>query len=157
MKNCIKAILLTLIYSNFNSQIIVDSEEYNERKRNNTLNGLQIISGDFTSTILPGTGHNHQSIVHDKTNSCDCYIAPDSTYILAMTPNDDGSSTIIDLPFDFCFYGDFYNQLYINNNGNITFENDLSTYSSNSFPSPDNKIIAPFWADVDTRGAGQIN
>jgi gliding motility-associated-like protein len=152
-----KILLLGILTSGMyvNSQVLVNSSEYQTRKANNSLEGLEVVSnpdGSFSKTYyIPDP-----SIVSPKTDGCNCYVEPDGTYILAMDANDDGSSDVIDLPFDFCFYGQTYNQLYINNNGNITFENDLFTFNSNAFPSPDDKIIAPFWADVDTRGAGQV-
>jgi hypothetical protein len=82
----------------------------------------------------------------------------DGTFTLAMGPNDDLSSGLITLPFDFCFYGDYYNTLYINNNGNISFLTSYSTYSPVGFPSNDYIMIAPFWGDVDTRnGLGTVS
>ncbi len=138
------------------SQIEVNSLEYNERKMNNTLNGLEVISSSESSTTLQFYNPPKEDVSVQKSGGCNCYIEPDATYILAMTPNDDGSSAIIDIPFDFCFYGQNYNQLYINNNGNITFDNSLFAFSSNAFPSVGDKIIAPFWADVDTRGVGEV-
>jgi hypothetical protein len=88
---------------------------------------------------------------NSKANACDCYIEPDSTYILAMQPNDDGSTGLIPIPFNFNLYGQTFNSIYINNNGNITFNGPLSTFSATAFPSTGNAIVAPFWADVDTR------
>ena len=66
--------------------------------------------------------------------------------------NDDWSSAPIPLPFSFCFYGTSYSSIYINNNGIISFDAPYSTFSADSFPSTNFKVIAPFWADVDTRG-----
>lgn len=68
----------------------------------------------------------------------------------AMERNDDGSSSKIALGFDLNYYGNTFNDLYINNNGNVTFDNSLYTYTPFAFPSSE-KIIAPFFADVDTR------
>ncbi len=65
--------------------------------------------------------------------------------------NDDGSSFVITLPFTFNFYGEQYTQLYINNNGNISFGSRYATYTPWGFPVDDYPMIAPFWADVDTR------
>ncbi len=68
---------------------------------------------------------------------------------------DDGSYGPISLGWDFTFYGQTYNSLYVNVNGNITFGEPYSAYSPSGFPS--NKVpsmIAPFWADVDLRGTG---
>jgi hypothetical protein len=70
-----------------------------------------------------------------------------------MQPNDDGSSDIINLPFTFDFYGNQYNSLYINNNGNISFVSPYITFTPNPFPDSTYNMIAPFWGDVDTRGA----
>ncbi|MBK8500106.1 MAG: gliding motility-associated C-terminal domain-containing protein [Flavobacteriales bacterium] len=89
---------------------------------------------------------------------CDCWIPPDASYTLAMQPNDDLSSAQIPLPFNFYLYGTNYNSCYINNNGNISFGSPYGAYSSQGFPSANFVMVAPFWADVDTRPAngGQV-
>ncbi len=86
--------------------------------------------------------------------NCNCWIEPDNTYTLALAPNDDGSSSMITLPFQFNLYGDLYNTCYVNNNGNVSFLQPFSTYSSQGFPNASFKMVAPFWADVDTRNNG---
>lgn len=68
--------------------------------------------------------------------------------------NDDGSTGSVALGFNTNFYGTTQTNLFVNNNGNVTFNNALGTYTpfgiqTNSFP-----IIAPFFADMDTRSAG---
>lgn len=68
--------------------------------------------------------------------------------------NDDGSSAEIQLPFTFCLYGSSYNSMWINNNGNITFDAAFGAFSAGGFPNADNIMVAPFWADVDTRNTG---
>lgn len=68
--------------------------------------------------------------------------------------NDDGSTSILSLPFSVKFFGNTYNNFYVNNNGNITFQSSLAGYTPSSFPGAPQPIIAPFWADVDTRNAG---
>jgi hypothetical protein len=74
-----------------------------------------------------------------------------------MQPNDDGSSVLISIPFTFNLYGQAFNAIYINNNGNITFNGPLFSFTPSTFPSTGNAIVAPFWADVDTRnGNGQV-
>ncbi len=87
---------------------------------------------------------------------CSCYITPDASYTLAMAPNDDGSTGLINIPFNFCLYGTSYTSLYVNNNGNISFGSPYSTFSSFPFPDPTYVMVAPFWGDVDTRGAGTV-
>ena len=75
-----------------------------------------------------------------------------------LVRNDDASSAAVDLtPIwgsgGINFFGKNYTRLFVNNNGNFTFETALSNYTPDTigegFNSP---IIAAFWADVDTRG-----
>ncbi|MBP6835359.1 MAG: hypothetical protein KA978_31535, partial [Deltaproteobacteria bacterium] len=75
-------------------------------------------------------------------------------------PNDDGGyGRAIDLrpafPGGLGFFGRSYNSFYLNTNGNITFNEELSQYTPDAFPVADQPMIAPWWADVDTRGGGQ--
>ena len=83
---------------------------------------------------------------------CACWIEPDNTYTLALDPNDDGSSSLITLPFTFSLYGVEYTSCYINNNGNVSFVDPYPTFSSLGFPNTYYTMVAPFWGDVDTRG-----
>ncbi|MCS6981599.1 MAG: PKD domain-containing protein [Flavobacteriales bacterium] len=94
---------------------------------------------------------------HGNTALSFTYIPPDNTYTLAMPACDDCSSGPITLPFQFCLYGQLYNQVYINNNGNVSFGSPYATYTSTGFPVNGFPMLAPFWADVDTRnGLGQV-
>lgn len=71
-----------------------------------------------------------------------------------ISANDDGSSSLVNLPFSANFFGNTYSNLYVNNNGNVTFTTPLSTYTPYGLGSgySGQPIIAPFFADVDTRG-----
>lgn len=75
---------------------------------------------------------------------------------LAMGRNDDGSSDVIALgagfPYGIKLFSGSYTNLYINNNGNITFKSPLGTYTPTPFPITNLPMLAPFWGDVDTRG-----
>ena len=45
----------------------------------------------------------------------------------------------------------------MNNNGDISFTQSLSGYTPQQFPLDAGvPIIAPYWADVDTRGTGNV-
>lgn len=70
---------------------------------------------------------------------------------LSQNPNDDGSSSQLTLPFALNFFGTTYNNFYVNNNGNITFESPLGGYTPVAFPVTNQPMIAPYWGDVDTR------
>lgn len=75
-----------------------------------------------------------------------------SSSTLAMGRNDDGSSSMKSLGFDLDFYGNTFDSLYINNNGNVTFNSPMWTYTPYIFPNPGGQpIVAPYFADVDTR------
>ena len=79
---------------------------------------------------------------------------------IVMLGNDDGSSNQLSLPFNINFYGETYSSFFVNNNGNISFNQPISSFTPEAFPlSPLNDgelstttqpMIAPFWADVDT-------
>ncbi|MBM7520094.1 carboxypeptidase regulatory-like domain-containing protein [Nocardioides nitrophenolicus] len=67
--------------------------------------------------------------------------------------NDDGSSARVSLPFQLNFYGRRYDALYVNNNGNVTFDAAMSTYTPFTINADTPPIIAAFFADIDTRPA----
>ena len=69
-----------------------------------------------------------------------------------LPANDDGSTGQVDVGFGLNFFGNLYNQLFVNNNGNVTFNSSLSTFTPFGIQTSSIPIIAPFFADVDTRG-----
>jgi hypothetical protein len=98
----------------------------------------------------------------NNAKSSGCWIPLDGSYTditnlftQSYSPQDDGSYGPLNLGFNFTFYGQTYNSIYINVNGNITFGNYYTSYSPSGFPSGSAPaMIAPFWADVDLRGTG---
>jgi Nidogen-like len=72
----------------------------------------------------------------------------------SLAANDDGSTGAVNLGFAINVSGTSYTTAYVNNNGNITFTGPLGTYTPSGIVTSSTPIIAPFWADVDTRGAG---
>jgi len=85
----------------------------------------------------------------------------DSDFIPA---NDDGSSPLTPIGFTANFFGQIFNDLYVNNNGNVTFNAPLPNFVPFDLLSTATPIIAPFFADVDTRlgnvvtfGQGTVN
>jgi hypothetical protein len=70
----------------------------------------------------------------------------------SLSGNDDGSTGLVPIGFSVNFFGTTFTDLYVNNNGNITFNTYLSTYTPFGLTSSiGTSIIAPFFADVDTR------
>lgn len=71
-----------------------------------------------------------------------------------LAANDDGSTGLVPLGFNINFFGSGFNQTYVNNNGNITFDGSMSTFTPFVITNNTRKLIAPFFADVDTRVSG---
>ncbi|VWX54718.1 PEP-CTERM protein-sorting domain-containing protein [Novosphingobium sp. 9U] len=70
---------------------------------------------------------------------------------IALPKNDDSSSGAYIMPFSIDFFGSVYDELFVNNNGNVTFSTGLGSFTPFDFGSLGQAMIAPFWADVDTR------
>jgi len=75
----------------------------------------------------------------------------------ALPPDDDNSSAPIPLatafPSGLEFFGSNYRDVFVNANGNVSFNMPLAEFTPMPFPVASQPIIAPWWADVDTRGA----
>ncbi len=151
--------LAALTTSNAQNLITIDSKEYQQLKVEGKIPMIpmeqfakyvpeKILNAeDFAPRAVTGGGPNV---------NCGCIQTLDGSYTLAMAPNDDGSTGLIPLQFPFCFYGTSQTDMYINNNGNISFGGSYGTFSSNPFPDATYVMVAPFWADVDTRGTGEV-
>ncbi len=133
-------------------QVTIDSKAYQVLKQNNALEGTELKAPNASAPV-----QHYQGELNEKSGLCDCLLPLDSTFQLAMLPNDDLYSNSIALPFNFSFYGTTYDSLYINNNGNISFSQPYNTFTAYSFPDPTFNMIAPFWADVDTRSTNGGN
>src|SRR5215469_17621317 len=86
----------------------------------------------------------------------------------AYGPNDDGTypvtgpdvgippgtPVVIPIGFPLNFYGQTFSSLYLNNNGNVTFDAPLGEFTPFGLVNTRSEIIAPFFADVDTRPVG---
>ena len=72
-----------------------------------------------------------------------------------LPANDDDSTPAVALGFGVNFFGSNTNTIFVNNNGNVTFTNFLSQFTPNGLAQGVGQpIIAPYFADVDTRGPG---
>lgn len=60
------------------------------------------------------------------------------------------------LGFNVNFFGTLYSAAFINNNGNMTFTGPLSQFTPSDLTTFGSPIIAPFFADVDTRAASGV-
>ncbi|XP_048026142.1 sushi, nidogen and EGF-like domain-containing protein 1 [Megalobrama amblycephala] len=71
---------------------------------------------------------------------------------------DDGSSSVIPLLSPFLFFGRRYQQIYVNNNGHLTFNQSSSQFVPFSFPAYEGQdIIAGLWTNLDNRARGVVS
>jgi hypothetical protein len=70
--------------------------------------------------------------------------------------NDDASLGPVSLGFNVNFFGTTYSSLYVNTNGNLTFDGALQGFSPFGLTSTGKQIIAPFFADVDTTAGNLV-
>ncbi len=70
--------------------------------------------------------------------------------------HDDGATGAISLGFSANFFGTTYTDAFVSNNGYLTFNHGQATYTPSGLGASysGQPIIAPFFADVDTRGSG---
>lgn len=104
----------------------------------------KIAAALLVTASLFGATQANAGAIHSTTEFTD----------FTLNANDDGSTALVNVDFMLNFFGSNYDKLFVNNNGNVTFRVALGTYvpfglQTNTFP-----IIAPFFADVDTRGSG---
>lgn len=117
---------------------------------------------DLEATYLPigqTTSYNVSSIAYSPPYQFNCLKNPLSVNV------DDVWSPVVNLPFNFCFYGNNYNQCLIGSNGVITFDqtNNLpggySTYSfANNIPNPSlfKNTIFGVYHDIDPSISGEV-
>jgi hypothetical protein len=66
-------------------------------------------------------------------------------------PQPQGAAALVPIGFPVNFFGATHTACFINNNGNITFDNPLVSYTPENLINQGSVMIAPYWADVDTR------
>uniref|UniRef100_A0A8C2FNJ6 NIDO domain-containing protein n=1 Tax=Cyprinus carpio TaxID=7962 RepID=A0A8C2FNJ6_CYPCA len=64
-------------------------------------------------------------------------------------------SNAISLHQPFKYFGRTYNQIFVNNNGHLTFTEPL--YSYNPILKSERDLIAPLWTDLDNRRGGTVS
>jgi gliding motility-associated-like protein len=152
------------------SKMLVPQQVYDDMKKQGKLKpGVDYViinkNANVATPTVPVT-QEHLNKMNYKSagggaSGCSCMVPLDGTFNVAefqgySAPdyrNDDGSTAAKTIPFNFCLYGTNYTQLYINNNGNVSFGAPYFTFSSAPFPDPSYVMVAPFWGDVDTRAA----
>lgn len=127
----------------YKSKIKYDNSDLDIAKR-------VLVPANVSATINPVK----PSITANRRMVQNCIIEVDDTHILAENVNncDDCSTDAIPLQFDYNFCGSFYDEVFINSNGNLSFETQYFVYNSIGIPNSSTAVIvAPFWADYDIR------
>jgi hypothetical protein len=149
MKQLSTAVLFTMLATTMlTAQTVLTPQAYDALKAQGQLpEGPITILGNGPVNVASATWAPQRG----SGGPCGCWVEPDANYALAVLPNDDQSSDTIMLPFTFELFGAQYDHLWINNNGNISFDSPWWVYTAEGFPDSNYVMVAPFWADVDTR------
>ncbi len=150
-------VMLILLGNYVFSQVNPNSPEYQSMKAKGLIpQPQQVTPVGPIPTIHPAAPGNRNGGPNSPLPT-GLHVPLDGTFTLAMGPNDDGSTDQITCPFTFCFYGTNETSFWINNNGNVSFGGPYGTYTASGFPVGGFPMLAPFWADVDTRaGLGGV-
>ena len=115
------------------------------------------LSADYTPNSIGTSDYSIEDIALD--------LDPLNTGTNLIGLIDDSYSGVIDIGFDFCFYGNIYNQLLISTNNYLTFDlTDANGYSPwNTYPIPSalppgqvlNAIMGP-WMDLNPANGGEL-
>ncbi|KAK7103484.1 nidogen-like [Littorina saxatilis] len=74
----------------------------------------------------------------------------------SLPPSDEWSSDEIGLTIPIVFFDTPFRAIYVNNNGHVSFDTEIPNYQGDLVLPIGLKLIAPFLADIDTRGAGRV-
>jgi hypothetical protein len=122
----------------------------------------QAYRNSLTPTVIDiNTPQPTRGSIPFKANSCDNWVYSLPGAIPQLLDIDDWPPVRVNLPFNFCFYGQNYSTVHITANGTLSFApfDAVNTgFTAAGFPLAstaftDNRLIAPFWADVDFGGA----
>ncbi len=141
-------------------KVELDSKEYADLKAKGQLEHYEVTHKEGKIVSMQKTTFNNPTPTTTTLTPCDP-VTPGTTQTFPG-PVDDNTyfsahGAYINLPFNFCFYGTNYTQVNMSSNGNIQFPpTNSAVFSSVGFPAPNDKMIAPFWSDLDNRGSGSF-
>jgi hypothetical protein len=86
------------------------------------------------------TNYAHAGAIHDSAQ-----------FTTNFPGNDDGYVGPVAMGMNINFFGQNFNKLYVNNNGNVTFNSGDGVFTPSAITGTSQPRLAPFFADVDTR------
>ena len=128
---------------------------YHYSSSNNTVSG-NTASSNGTADIYLNTGSNNYSSEIAAYNWID---ATDGSIWAPDQGGTDDGSQLVNIGFNFSFFGNTYTQLKISSNGYVVFGSSSATSLSNvAIPNvgQPNNFIAPFWDDLNPGAGGNI-
>jgi len=99
----------------------------------------------FAAAIVPGFNTTTDGRNDDGTFTTGGCNNPSNGGTCAGTP--------VPVGFNLNFFGVNFNTLFVNTNGNVTMAAPLSTFTPFGLTATNSQIIAPYFADVDTRNS----
>ena len=103
-----------------------------------------LLRASAAAVLALAAAGSHAQAIHDA-----------GLFTTVLPANDDGSTGLVNLGFSANINGTSFTRTYVNNNGNLTFNAALGTFTPSAISSGAfGPIIAAYFADVDTRAAG---
>jgi len=121
------------------------------------------LTGELDPSLLGGVGTS-TDVTYTFVTEAEYTVTeiPFAPYFLISPEDlilgDDAFIDNIDIGFDFTFFGNVYDQLFVSSNGLIGFSAGSNSYTVQHFPNPTypNNIIALCWTDLNPGDAGDI-
>jgi hypothetical protein len=118
-----------------------DAFPANQQKYYRLLSGAIRSGFDAVAMERSDDGYTHSGANRDRTLDEDAY---------ALDPGQEAEA--VPIGFQISLFGLSATELFVNNNGNLTFGTPSQQFTPDPIIKNSRPIIAPFWADVDTRG-----
>jgi len=149
MKKLILFAVAICLFNSSYSQNIEDREAPREKTEAEKKLSPKPYTGKYTSAFAKGGGI--------QSNECFSFVPiPEDAIQLDFTANACSGTGGLDaahgpfpLEFDFCHFGDTYNEFTISNKGNIQFGECDFVFEPAGFPNNGLPMVAAFWADID--------
>ncbi|GIX03604.1 MAG: hypothetical protein KatS3mg113_0610 [Planctomycetaceae bacterium] len=117
------------------------------------------VTGGINYTLL----NNNVTTTNIENNVIALVVLAPGTSVLrdgfndfVLTANDDGSTGAVPLGFLMNYFGTNFANLFVNNNGNVTFTAPTGQFTPTPLATIPLAMVAPFLADVDTRLGAEV-
>lgn len=113
---------------------------------------IQMLSATSVLAVPIPSGNYYTDVIGGGIGSALIMTGGGNAANVGGSRNDDGFSGPIALGFTLNYFGTNYTQFFANNNGNISFGAGVASFTPTPLDTTTTApMIAPYWADVDTR------